>query len=76
MVFFISISILIEHSVTLNAASDLGLHCLPMSHKKETRLMWVNAKKIADFVQLCLPINLLTFMFREYNSLSLNFGFS
>ena len=22
-------------------ASDLGLHCLPMSHKKDTRLIWV-----------------------------------
>ena len=26
------------HSV----ASDLGLHCLCMSHKKEARLIWVN----------------------------------
>ena len=25
-----------------NAASDLGLHCLPMSHKKDARLIWVN----------------------------------
>ena len=25
------------HSV----ASDLGLHCLPMSHKKEARHIWV-----------------------------------
>ena len=24
------------------AVSDLGLHCLPMFHKKETRLKWVN----------------------------------
>ena len=23
-------------------ASDLGLHCLPMSHKKDSRLIWVN----------------------------------
>ena len=22
-------------------ASDLGLHCLPMSHKKDARLIWV-----------------------------------
>ena len=22
-------------------ASDLGLHCLPMSHKKDSRQMWV-----------------------------------
>ena len=24
------------------AASRLGLFCLPMSHKKDTRLLWVN----------------------------------
>ena len=24
------------------AASDLGLHCLPMSHKKDARPIWVN----------------------------------
>ena len=24
------------------AAFDLGLHCLPMSHKKDARLIWVN----------------------------------
>ena len=23
------------------AASDLGLHCLPISHKKDARLIWV-----------------------------------
>ena len=23
-------------------ASDLGLHCLPMSHKKGARIIWVN----------------------------------
>ena len=26
----------------VSAASDLGLHCLPMSHKKEARLNWLN----------------------------------
>ena len=25
-----------------HATSDLGLHCLPMSHKKDGRLIWVN----------------------------------
>ena len=25
-----------------SAASDQGLHCLPMSHKKDARLIWVN----------------------------------
>ena len=24
------------------AASDLGLHCWPLSHKKDARLIWVN----------------------------------
>ena len=24
-----------------SAVSDLGLHCLPMSHKKDTKLIWV-----------------------------------
>ena len=28
------------------AASDLVLHCLPMSHKKDTRLLWVKIIKI------------------------------
>ena len=47
MVFFIFIQILIEHSVSndqtpQNAASYLDLHCLPMSHKKNARLIWVN----------------------------------
>ena len=23
-------------------SSDLGLHCLPMSHKKDTKLIWVD----------------------------------
>ena len=36
MVFFL-LEILMEFSV----ASDLGLHCLPMSHKKDARFIWV-----------------------------------
>ena len=31
--------------ILLFAASDLGLYCLPMSHKKDARLTWVNIKK-------------------------------
>ena len=27
------------------AVSDLDLHCLPLSHKKEARLIWANAIK-------------------------------
>ena len=55
MVFFIFIQMLIEHSVSYSgdpdqtphfAASDLVLHCLSMSHKKDTRLIWV--KKLAS----------------------------
>ena len=50
MICFIFILILIEHSVnseypdqTLRyVASDLGLHGLPMSHKKDPRFIWVN----------------------------------
>ena len=30
------------HSV----ASDLGLHCLPMSYKKDARLIWVNVNHL------------------------------
>ena len=30
-----------QHSVV----SDLGLHFLPMSHKKDTRLIWVKSLK-------------------------------
>ena len=29
----------------LSVASDLGLHCLPISHKKDARLIWVNKTK-------------------------------
>ena len=50
MVFFIFIQILIEHSVSkqetlirchIYVASDFGLNCLPMSHRKDVRLIWV-----------------------------------
>ena len=48
VVFFIFIKISIENSVTNSgdpdqmphsAASDQGMHCLPMSHKKDDRLI-------------------------------------
>ena len=29
------------NSATLMAVSDQGLHCLPMIHKKDPRLIWV-----------------------------------
>ena len=55
VVFFIFIEIQIEHlkansrgpdqtprsAASDSAASNLGLHCLPMSHKKDTRRIWV-----------------------------------
>ena len=31
------------------AASDLGLHCLTVPHKKDTRLLWVNDRQIEVF---------------------------
>ena len=46
MELFTSIQILIEYYVSkqwrhCSAASDLGLQWLPMSHKKDARLIWV-----------------------------------
>ena len=29
------------HQTPHSVASDLGLHCLPMSHKKDARHIWV-----------------------------------
>ena len=39
-------------------ASDLDLHCLPMSHKKDARLIWVNSLPTGKFFMLfcCLLI--------------------
>ena len=57
------IRILIEHSVSnsgdrdqmpQNAASDLGLYCLPLSHKKDARLIWVNMGKLGVHVKWCV----------------------
>ena len=63
MVFFILIQNLMECSVggdpdqTLcSVVSDLGLHSLPYSYKKDTRLKWVKvALKVAtpDFFKFC-----------------------
>ena len=36
------------------AASDLVLHCLPMSHKKDARLIWV--KNIKQFIIVSLLV--------------------
>ena len=39
------VKILIRHRIMPCLVSDLGLHCLPMSHKKDARLIWVKARK-------------------------------
>ena len=41
---------LIVHSVSKHVASDLGLHCLPVSHKKYARLIWVNEHVVTHTV--------------------------
>ena len=52
-IFFIFIQFLIEYSVSNSgdpdqmphsAVSDLGIHCLSMSHKMDARLIWVQAE--------------------------------
>ena len=61
-------------------ASDLGLHCLPMSHKKDARLIWAkktvfseipgSAKKVSflDISFSIYPSNYLLSVVCEYNS--------
>ena len=39
-----------ETLIRQNVASDLGLHCLPMSHKKDARLIWVNETGLLHIV--------------------------
>ena len=34
-----------------SVASDLGLHCLPMSHKKDAMLIWVKYQHIKNAFQ-------------------------
>ena len=38
-----------------NVASDLGLRCLPMSHKKDTRLKWVYKHNMHIFFPNTMP---------------------
>ena len=63
MVFFIFIQILIEHMqansgdpyhMPHSAASGLGLHCVPMSFKKEARLKWV--KTLQESILFCCNV--------------------
>ena len=63
MVVFIFIQIHIKHSVYSNsgepdrtpcsAVSELGLHCLHMSHKKDASHIWVKAKYNLIFQLIC-----------------------
>ena len=47
-------------------ASDLDLHCLPMSHKKDAMLIWVNFKSILAFrcvsLSACVLVSLNSFL--------------
>ena len=67
VIFFIFIQILIEHSVskqwrsrsdTISVAYDLGLHCLPMPHKKDARLIyWLTLRMLGNVSCFCFLQN-------------------
>ena len=40
-------------------ASDLGLHCLPLSHKKDARLIWVKNHLAEEERSGCFSLNIL-----------------
>ena len=40
------------HSV----ASDLGLHSLPMSHKKDARIIWVKKVPVGEVICFCFQL--------------------
>ena len=42
--FYFLYEFILANSVDVDAASDLGLHCLPRSKKRDSRLTWVNIK--------------------------------
>ena len=48
------------------AVSHLGLFCLPMSHKKDARLIWVNAKKSKLVYNTFQQRNPVDFLFHVY----------
>ena len=58
VVVFIFIHILIEHFVSKQWRhwSELGLHCLPMFHKKDAGLIWINMKPILFSVKIDVPL--------------------
>ena len=48
-------------------ACDLGLHCLPLSHKKDPRLMWIYIKYYYSYInkaRMFLLVGLWDFFFR------------
>ena len=53
--------IFLRQSLTY-AVSDLGLHCLPMSHKRETRLIWVSTILVHKIANIFLLIHLILCM--------------
>ena len=61
MVFFIFIQVLIENYASKQSdadqtphsvASDLGLPCLPMSHKKDARHIWVKMQLFCYLIRV------------------------
>ena len=57
MEFFIFIQIFIENSEcqqgSHSVSSDLGLHHLPMTHKKDARLLWVKIVPYPEVLPWC-----------------------
>ena len=50
----------------LIAASDLGLHCLPMSPQKDARLIWVNYQLKPVFWVLKITHQVRSFEYPQY----------
>ena len=40
------------HQTPRSVASDLDLHCLPMSHKKDTRHIWVKMQLFSYLIRV------------------------
>ena len=49
-------------------ASDLGLHCLPLSHKKDTRLIKVKETKQKSTKTVSNFLNSTSFMYSVHNT--------
>ena len=50
-----------------NVAFDLGLHCLPMSHKKNSRLIWVKRQLNLFVLKVRFQLNLFVSQ-KHFNS--------